>query len=61
MWYISFSGLVDWDLVSDSNNAQRGTGRALLQDSAAIFGTLTGTITTHVGKTVTQVSKAMGK
>ncbi len=51
----------DWDVVAPTEVATNQQNRSNLGlDRASFLGSLTGSLTAHVGKTVSQVSKAMG-
>ena len=51
----------DWDVVAPTEVAPKQLNSNLGLDKASFLGSLTGAVTAHVGKTVSQMSKAMGK
>ena len=54
-----FVGLEDWDIVANKDVPHHRISQLI--DKNSLLGSITGTITNHVGKTVSQVSKAMGE
>ena len=58
MFIFGCLGLEDWDIVAPVDIPQKKL--TSLMDKNSIFGQLTEQITSHVGKTVSQVTKAMG-
>ena len=52
-------GLEDWDIVRPTDVSPKSVSAQLLEKSG-ILGNITGSISTHVGKTVSQAAKVMG-
>ena len=50
----------DWDVVAPTEVATKQQGNNLGLDRS-FLGSLTGAVSAHVGKTVSQMTKAMGK
>ena len=54
------SGMEDWDVVAPTEVAHKQQNSNLGLDKASFLGSLTGAVTAQVGKTVSQMSKAIG-
>ena len=55
-----FLGMEDWDVVAPTEVATKQQSTNLGLDRS-FLGSLTGVVSAHVGKTVSQVTKAMGR
>ena len=55
-----WSGLEEWDVVAPTDVTTNQQRSNLGLERNSFLGSLTGAVTAHVGKTVSQVSKAMG-
>ena len=59
-FFCVLTGLEDWDIVRPADVSPKSVSAQLLEKTG-ILGNITGSITTQVGKTVSQAAKVMGK